>query len=163
MYTPDQIRECLTTQYGYSLDSIPISFGGSFDPVLDGDTRCENCLLIVKNPQSICYPYYSADCQPATTKPTRNILFFNTEHQDGKKSIVSSSTTTTTNSQASLVAIVALRRHHDSSSQIRVRKRESSTSSSDSEKRRRSNDSLIEEEPRVVTSLTYIPTEIFTE
>jgi hypothetical protein len=158
MSTPDQMREVLTNQYGYLLESIPLSLGGLLDPTLNGDSRYQMCLAIVTNSESICYSYYSPDYQPITAKSTSNILFFNTDHHhQQKQDTTSSSTTPRTSSPTSLVAIVALRRNHES--QARVRKRESS-SSTDSEKRRRSNDSIIEEEPPTINSLTYIPQEI---
>jgi len=163
MYTPDQMREVLINQYGYSLNDIPISLGGLCDPTVDGDIRYQTCLSTVTNSQSICYPYYSLDYQSITTKSSSNILFFNTDHHHHhhKNEEPSSSTTTTSSSPTSLVAIVALKRNHESSSssQSRVPKRESS-SSNDSEKRRRSNDSLIEEKPSSLNPLTYIPQEI---
>jgi len=164
MYTPDQMREVLINQYGYTLDDIPLSLGGLCDPTIDGDIRFQTCLSTVTNPQSICYSYYSLEYQPITTKSSSNILFFNTDHHSHhpqkQETSSSTATTTTTSSPTSLVAIVALRRHHDSSSQAaRAPKRESS-SSSDSEKRLRSNDSPIEEDPTCINLLTYIPQEI---
>lgn len=156
MHSPDQMREILTNQYNYSLENIPISLGGLFDPTIDGDNRYQTCFSTVTNSQSICYPYYSLDYQPITTKSSSNILFFNTDHHHHHNTNNNQNQDTT-----SLVAIVALRRNNpeSSSSHPRTRKRESSTSS-DSEKRRRSNGSLIEEEPFAINSLTYIPQEI---
>ncbi|CAF0868857.1 unnamed protein product [Rotaria sp. Silwood1] len=168
MYTPDQMRDVLITHNGYSLDDIPISLGGSLDPTLDGNIRYQTCLSTVTDSQSICHSYYSLDCQPVTTKATSNIIFYNTDHhhhhhQNQETTSTLSSTTASTTSPRSLVAIVALRRHHESSSsslsKVRVRKRESS-SSSDSDKRRRSSESIIQEEPSIMNSLTYIPQEI---
>ncbi|CAF2391402.1 unnamed protein product [Rotaria sp. Silwood2] len=169
MYTPDQMRDVLITHYGYLLDDVPISLGGSLNPTLSGNTRYQTCLSTVNDSQSICHSYYSLDCQPITTKTTSSIKFIKTDyhhHQNQDTASILSSTTTasTTTSPRSLVAIVTLRRHHESSSssQVRVRKRESS-SSSNSDKRRRSNESLIEEEPPIMKSLTYIPQEISIE
>ncbi|CAF0939529.1 unnamed protein product [Adineta steineri] len=175
MYTPDQMRDVLLSQYGHSLDDIPITLGGLFDPSANGDNRYQICLSSVTNSQSICFPYYSLDYQPITTKSTSNILFFNTDHhhlhhqnqnQDTLLTLPtpsSSSTTKTTSPQPALVAIVALRRNHETTSHVRVRKRESS-SSSDSEKRRRgSNESLIEEKSTTLNLLSYIPHEIPSE
>jgi hypothetical protein len=161
MYTPDQMREVLTNQYGYSLNDIPVSLGGLCDPTINGDIRYETCLSTVTNSQSICYQYYSLDYQPIAIKSSSNILFFNPDHHHHHQNQDTSSTTTTTTtaSPPKLVAVVALRRHHESSSQVRVQKRESS-SSSDSEKRRRSNENYLEEEPSSIHPLTYIPQEI---
>jgi len=155
MHSPDQMREILINQYNYSLNHIPISLGGLFDPTIDGDNRYQTCVSTVTNSQSICYPYYSLDYQPITTKSSSNILFFNTDYHHHNQD----TTASTISSPTSLVAIVALRRNPESSSHPRTRKRESS-SSSDSEKRRRSNGSLIEEEPFPINSMTYIPQEI---
>jgi hypothetical protein len=156
MHSPDQMREILINQYNYSLNHIPISLGGLFDPTIDGDNRYQTCVSTVTNSQSICYPYYSLDYQPITTKSSSNILFFNTDYHHHHNQ---DTTASTISSPTSLVAIVALRRNPESSSHPRTRKRESS-SSSDSEKRRRSNGSLIEEEPFPINSMTYIPQEI---
>lgn len=132
MLKTDQMREYLSTQYAYSLENIPVTLGGSFDPTLNGQERYRTCHAIVTNPQSICSPFYSLEYQPITTKSSSNILFFNTDHHQ-------------TETSKSLVAIVALRRNQDSSSTgNRPVKRESSPST-DSEKRRRSNESLTEE------------------
>ncbi|UJR35814.1 hypothetical protein I4U23_028562 [Adineta vaga] len=171
MSTPDQMREFLQTQYNYSLEDIPITLGGTYDPAYHGDNRYQICLSTVTNSQSICFSYYSIDCQQNPTKTTSNILFFNTDHhhhhhhshqnQDAINTIPSLATTKTTSPQTSLVAIVALRRHHESASHVRVRKRESS-SSSDGEKRKRgSNESLLEEEEpsSIITSQSSIPQE----
>jgi hypothetical protein len=158
MYTPDQMREVLTTQYNYPLDDIPITLGGLFDPTLNGEIRYQTCFSTVTNSQSISYPYYSLDHQPITTKSSSNILFFNPDHHHHHHQNQETTATTPT-SPTSLVAIVALRRHHDSSSRNRVQKRESS-SSNDSEKRRRSNESLIEEELPSFNPFSYIPQEI---
>jgi hypothetical protein len=67
------MREYLATQYGYSLDNIPYSLGGTFDPVISGNIRYQICLSKVTNNQSICYPYYSPDYQPIPTKSISNI------------------------------------------------------------------------------------------
>ena len=80
MLTVDQMRDRLSTQYGYSPDTIPISLGGSFDPTVHGRNRYEKCLEKVTNPQSICHSYYSLTYQPFTTKSSSNILFFNPDH-----------------------------------------------------------------------------------
>ncbi|CAF4025053.1 unnamed protein product, partial [Rotaria magnacalcarata] len=169
MHSADQMRDVLVTHYGYSLNDLPTSLGGSFDAIIDGDNRYQTCLSAIMDSQSICHSYYSLDYQPVTAKPTSNILFFNADHyhhnQSQNQDATSSQTSTASvvsSPSRSLVAIVQLRRNHDSSassSQIRVRKRESS-SSTDSEKRRRSNESLIEEEPPTMRSLVYIPQEI---
>jgi hypothetical protein len=158
LYSVDQMRDYLITQYGYSLDNIPISLGGSFDPVLSSNIRHQQCLSKVTNSQSICYSYYSPHYQPLTTKSPSNILFYNTDHHNQDKSVASTTVSTT----PSLVAIVALRRHNESSSQLRVRKRESS-SSSDNDKRHRSNESLIEEESPINNSSSYLRKENFDE
>ena len=161
MYTPEQMLDVLTTHYGYSLDDLPISLGGSHNQTFNNHNHYQECLSTVTDPRSICYPYYTLDTRPLTAKPTSNILFFNTDHHHKKKETSSTSAATTTSSSTSLVAIVALRRNHDSSStQVRARKRESSSSTDDGEKRRRSNESLIEEEPPISNALTYIPQEI---
>jgi hypothetical protein len=73
LYSVDQMREYLATQYGYSLDNIPYSLGGTFDPVISGNIRYQICLSKVTNNQSICYPYYSPDYQPIPTKSISNI------------------------------------------------------------------------------------------
>ncbi|CAM4927881.1 unnamed protein product [Rotaria socialis] len=167
MHSADQMRDVLITHYGYSLNDLPTSLGGSFDAIIDGDNRYQTCLSTIMDSQSICHSYYSLDYQPVTAKPTSNILFFNTDHYHHNQNQDATSSQTPTASvvsspSKSLVAIVQLRRNHDlsaSSSQIRGRKRESS-SSTDSEKRRRSNESLIEEEPPKMRSLIYIPQEI---
>lgn len=143
MCSPDQMRDYLTKECKYSLETIPISLGGLSDPITEGDARYQHCLSIVTNPQSICHPYYSMDSQPTTTKASSNILFFNTDHHHHNHHANQDTTIVT----PSLVAIVALRRNPDGS-QSRIRKRESS-SSTDSEKRRRSNGSPIEEEATV--------------
>lgn len=165
MYSIDQMRDVLMTHYEYSLDDLPTSLGGLFDPTIDGENRYQTCLSTVTNSQSICYSFYSLDHQPITTKATSNILFFNQDHhfhnQNQDSGAMATSSTSTTVSTPSLLAIVALRRNPESS-QIRSRKRESS-SSTDSEKRRRSNESLIEEEPPTVKSGNYIPQEICSE
>jgi hypothetical protein len=85
LYSVDQMREYLTTQYGYSSDNIPISLGGTFDPILSGHIRYQICSSKVTNNQSICYPYYSRDYQPLTTKSTSNILFFHIKHDNLNK------------------------------------------------------------------------------
>jgi len=138
------MREYLTSEYGYSLDTIPISLGGTFDPVISGNIRYQMCLTKVTNNQSICYSYYTLDNQPIRRKSPNNILFYNTDHSNKEKSIVSSATISMP-SPSSLLALISLRRNHDSPSQIRLRKRESS-SPTDYDKRQRSNESLIEEE-----------------
>jgi hypothetical protein len=138
------MRDYLIAEYGYSLDAIPISLGGTFDPIVSGNIRYQICLSKVTNSQSICSPYYSSDNQTLTRKSSSNILYYKQE-----KSIVSS-TTTGISSPSSLLALVSLRRDYESPSQIRIRKRESS-SSFDNDKRRRSNESLIEEEPPTIT------------
>ncbi|CAF4516486.1 unnamed protein product [Rotaria sp. Silwood1] len=145
-FTVDQIRECLTTQYGYSLDNIPISLSGTYDPTVTGHTRYQMCLSKVTNNHSICYSYYSLDYQPMTTKSTNDNFLFDSGHYNQDKSIISSKTITTP-SPSSLVRLVSSKRNNESllSSQVRMRKRESSLSN-DHDKRRRSNDSLIEEE-----------------
>jgi hypothetical protein len=157
------MREYLTTQYGYSLDTIPISLGGTFDPILSGNIHYQICLSKVTNSQSICYPYYSLDNQLLTTKSSNhNILFDNNDHHNQEKSIVSS-TTTAMPSPSSLLALVSFRRDYESPSEIRIRKRESS-SSIDNDKRRRSNESLIDEEsPTVNTTSSLLQKEIFDE
>lgn len=150
MLTVDQMRDHLSTQFGYSPDNIPRSLGGLFDPTVHGRSRYEKCLEKVTNTQSICHPYYSLTPQAFRNKSSSNILFFNSDHPhhhhhpDSSKGAIPSASTQHS-SPNSLVAIVALRRTHESASDARVRKRESS-SSSDSEKRRRSNESLIEED-----------------
>ena len=153
MQSPDQMRDILTNQCNYPVENVPVSLGGLSDPAMDSHNRYQTCLSTVTNPQSICYPYYSVDYQPNTTKSSSNILFFNPDHHHHNNQ----NQDTTPTSPTSLVAIVALRRNNAESS--RIRKRESS-SSSDSEKRRRSNGSIIEEEPSAINSLTYIPQEI---
>ncbi|CAF2520202.1 unnamed protein product [Rotaria sp. Silwood2] len=151
-FTVDQIRECLTTEYGYSLDNIPISLGGTYDPIINGEIRYQMCLSKVTNTHSICYPYYSLDYQPMTTKSTNDNFLLDSGHCYQDKSIVSLKTTTTP-SPSSLVRLVSSRRNYESSSSslshIRMRKRESSLSN-DHDKRRRSNESLIEEEPPTI-------------
>jgi hypothetical protein len=124
MYTPDQMREVLTTQYNYPLDDIPITLGGLFDPTVNGEIRYQTCFSTVTNSQSISNPYYSLDHQPITTKSSSNILFFNPDHHHHHHHQNQETTATTPTSPTSLVAIVALRRHHDSSSRNRVQKRE---------------------------------------
>ncbi len=158
LFSSDEMREYLTTQYGYSLDTIPVSLGGTFDPILTGNIRYQICLSKVTNSQSICYPYYSLDNQSLTRKSLNNILYYNTDYHNQEKSIVSS-TTTAMASPSSLLALVSLRRHYESPSQLRIRKRESS-SPADNDKRRRSNESLIEEEE---SSSSLLQKEIFDE
>lgn len=133
MFSKDQMKEYLSTQYGYSLENIPLTLGGSFEPTTVGEERYKSCYTTVKDSRSACSSYYTLEHQPINPKSSSNILYFNTDHHHSDAS-------------KSLVAIVALRRNHDvsSSGMNRPQKRESSASS-DSEKRRRSNESLIEE------------------
>ncbi|CAF3767078.1 unnamed protein product [Rotaria magnacalcarata] len=141
-YSADQMCQCLAHQYSYPLDNIPISLGGSYDPMLTGTIRYQMCLSTASNPQSICYPYYCLSYQPTSIKPTNENLF----NQD--KFSVSSKTITTpssSSSSSSLLRFVSPKRSHESSSHSRMRKRESSLSS-DNDKRKRSNESLIQEE-----------------
>lgn len=157
MCSPDQMREYLTKENKYSLETIPISLGGLSDPTMDGDSRYQHCYTVVTNSQSICHPYYSLDFQPIAAKASSNILFFNADHHHHHNHANQDTTAAT----PSLVAIVALRRNPDGS-QSRIRKRESS-SSTDSEKRRRSNGSPIEEEQATAcfnNLPTHIPQEI---
>lgn len=159
MCSPDQLREHLINEFNYSMEDLPVTIGGLSDPTIDGDSRYQHCLSTVTNPQSICYPYYSVDCQPITSKSSSNILFFNADHHHHNQHSNQDTTVTT----PSLVAIVALRRNPDGS-HSRIRKRESS-SSTDSDKRRRSNGSPIEEEEQTALSflddpLGSIPQEI---
>lgn len=155
------MREVLINQYGYSLNDIPVSLGGSCDPTADADVRYQACLSTVTNSQSICYPYYTQEYQAPTTRSNRNILFLNTDHHPHHHSNQETSSLTspsTVSSPNKIFAIVTLRKNHDSS-QTSARKRESS-SSNDSEKRHRTNDSIIEEEPSPLNPLTIIPQEI---
>ncbi|CAF1085029.1 unnamed protein product [Rotaria sordida] len=152
--TVDQIRERLTTQYGYSLDNIPISLGGTYDPMVNSRSRYQICLSKVINNHSICYPYYSLDYQPMTTKSMNDNFVFNNNHHNHDKSSFSlkTTTTTTTTSPSSLIRFVSSRRNNESLTEVRMRKRESSLSN-DHDKRRRSNESLlIEEESPTINS-----------
>ncbi|CAF4656988.1 unnamed protein product [Rotaria socialis] len=150
-YSADQMRHCLTNQYSYPLDSIPISLGGSYDPMLTGTVRYQMCLSTTSNPQSICYPYYCLNYQPMSIKPTNENLFTQDKSSVSPKTIT---TPSSSSSSASLLRFVSpKRRHESSSSQSRMRKRESS-SSSGNDKRKRSNESLIQEEsPPMKSSL----------
>ena len=156
LYSPDQMREYLLNEYGYSLDTIPISLGGIYNPVINGNSRYEICLSKVTNSQSICYPYYSIDNQTMRRKsPNKNVVFYNSDHHSKEKSVVSSATTSMP-SPSSLFALVSLRGSSDSPAEVRLRKRESS-SSTDFDKRQRSNESLIEEEESPVKPLWQEP------
>ena len=136
--------EYLTTQYGYSLDTIPQSLGGTFDPIVTGHIRYQMCLSKVTNNQSICSPYYSLDNPSLTKESSNQILYYNTDRHNEEKSVVCS-TTTAMPSPTSLLALVSLKRNHQSSSQMPIKKREPSLSI-DHDKHRGSNESLIEEE-----------------
>lgn len=138
------MRDYLTEQCGFSLDIVPISLGGTFDPIPTGPIRYQMCLSKVTNNQSICYPYYTQEKQLLTKKSSSNILYYNTDHNNQDKSIASSATTAMS-SPSSLLAFVSLKRNSQSPSQMRTRKRESS-SSFDYDKRQRSNESLIDDE-----------------
>lgn len=143
-YTVDQMCEYLTTQYGYALDSIPISLGGTLDPVLTGHDRYQTCLSKVTNNQSICSPYYCLDYQPFTIQSTNNNLHSDTNNPNQNKSMIAFKATTVSSTPFMLKDVFY--RHHDGqSSGIRLRKRESSASS-DNDKRQRSNECHIEEE-----------------
>jgi hypothetical protein len=142
------MREYLLNEYGYSLDTIPISLGGTFNPVISGNIRYQICLSRVTNNQSICYPYYTIDNQTMRRKSPNN----NDAHHRIKEKSVISSTKTSMPSPSSLFALFPLRRSSDSPAEIRLRKRESS-SSTDFDKRQRSNESLIEEEESPVNIL----------
>lgn len=139
--------ECLTNEYGYSLDLVPLSLHGTYDPQSNATIRYETCLSTVTNSQSICYSYYSLDCQPMSTNSTNdNFLPYGRP-----TSLLKTNSPHSTSS--SILRFVSARRSHESSSQNRMRKRESS-SSSDNDKRQRSNESLIEEEmPSAKSSL----------
>ncbi len=151
MCSTEQMCEHLITQFGYTLDNIPISLGGTFNPIDSGTVRYQICLSKVTNNQSICYPYYFSDYQPLTTKSTNNILSFNTDYQNHDKSIPSPPTAAMS-SPSSFLAFVSLRRNKDIPSQVRIRKRESSSSSSDTDKRSRSNEDLIDDESSMFNS-----------
>ncbi len=144
MCSTEQMCEHLITQFGYTLDNIPISLGGTFNPIDSGTVRYQICLSKVTNNQSICYPYYFSDYQPLTTKSTNNTVSFNTDYQNQDK-LIPSPPATAMSSPSSFLAFVSLRRNKDISAQVRIRKRESS-SSSDTDKRSRSNEDLIEDE-----------------
>ncbi|UJR10206.1 hypothetical protein I4U23_014421 [Adineta vaga] len=152
LYSIDQMREYLINQYSYTLDNIPISLGGTFDPVDTGDVRYQICSSKVTDNQSICHAYYFTDYQPLTTKSSNNILIVNSDNFNQEKPILSSSSSTTTTSSLTLVS---LRHLNDSSTKIRIRKRESS-SSSDNDKRQRSNDNLSQEESPMINSSSSI-------
>ncbi|CAF0980432.1 unnamed protein product [Adineta steineri] len=141
------------------LDNIPISLGGTFDPIDSGNTRYQLCSSKVTNKQSICSSYYSSDYQPLITKSTKNILVVNTDYHNQDKSI-NSPTTIVTSSPSPLLTLVSLRYNNDTSAKIRIRKRESS-SSSDNDKRPRSNDDLIEEESPMIKSSSSLRKENF--
>ncbi|CAF0962197.1 unnamed protein product [Adineta steineri] len=159
LFSIDQMREYLRKQCGYPLDNIPISLGGTFDPIDSGNTRYQLCSSKVTNKQSICSSYYSSDYQPLITKSTKNILVVNTDYHNQDKSI-NSPTTIVTSSPSPLLTLVSLRYNNDTSAKIRIRKRESS-SSSDNDKRPRSNDDLIEEESPMIKSSSSLRKENF--
>ena len=140
LFSADQMREYLAIEYGYSTDAIPVSLGGTFDPIMTGKIRYQMCLSKVINHQSICSTYYTSDNQTIQRKSSNHILFYNTELYNQEKPVVPSATTSMPAS-SSLLALVSLRRQCESPS----RKRESSPSI-DYEKRQRSHESLIEEE-----------------
>jgi hypothetical protein len=144
------MRDYLRKQYDYTLDSIPVSLGGTSDPDLNGYIRYQLCLSKVTNQQSMCYQYYSLDCQAMATKSANHIVFLTS---DRDRSVLSPKFD---GHPSSLLAIVPLKGSHDTISlpllsQMRAQKRESS-SSIDHDKRQRSNESLIEEESPVIRS-----------
>ncbi|CAF0975577.1 unnamed protein product [Adineta steineri] len=159
LFSIDQMREYLRKQCGYPLDNIPISLGGTFDPIDSGNTRYQLCSSKVTNKQSICSSYYSSDYQPLITKSTKNILVVNTDYHNQDK-LINSPTTIVTSSPSPLLTLVSLRYNNDTSAKIRIRKRESS-SSSDNDKRPRSNDDLIEEESPMIKSSSSLRKENF--
>ena len=165
LYSVDQMREYLKQQYGYSLDHIPISLGGTFDPVLNGHSRYQMCLAKVTNHHSICYQYYSLDYQSQSTKLTNdNVVSHTNDHNQDKSTVPLRQTSIS--SPSSFLGVISLRHKHESSSlpssssKIRIRKRESS-SSSDNDKRQRANANLIEEELSVAKSSSLFRKENF--
>lgn len=137
LFSPEQMRDYLTTQSAYALDTIPISLGGTFDPLLNGNMRYQMCLAKVTNPQSICHSYYLLDNPSLTPKTLTNHANFS--------SIVSSTTTAMPSSPTSFLSFLSKKNNPQTPLQNQNRKRESPLTF-DYEKRRRSNEDLIDEE-----------------
>jgi len=117
----------LTAQSGYSIDTIPYSLGGTYDPAENGPIRYEMCLSKVTNPQSICHSYYLLENMLINTKTSMNKNLL---------SIASSTNTAMPSSPTSFLSFLSKR-----ISPNLQRKRHSPL-----DKRRRSNESLIEED-----------------
>lgn len=124
----------LISQYGYSADIIPLSLGGTFNPIHTGHNRYQTCLTTVNNHQSICHLYYTSENLRSTISSLHN-----SDYSHGEKSIVSSATTSMPSSSS--LALMSL----DGSYQSPTRKREPLTSM-DNDKRQRSHENLIEED-----------------
>ena len=139
VYTADQIRDFLQNRFGYSLDVIPKSLGGTFDPIQTGSIRYQICQTKVTHSQSICSSYYQLESQ-SNNKSTNHIVFFT---MDAEKSRNRNSFSSSSPSSSSLMAIAAVKPS---------RQKRGSSSSSDQDKRQRSNESLIEEDENEVSS-----------
>ena len=139
LYSIDQMREHLIAQYGYTFGNIPMTLGGTLDPIETADTRYQMCAAKVTDRQSICHSYYYTDYQPLTSKSSNNILIVNSDYCNQEKPI------TTVASPSSMLTLVSLRHHNDATTKIRIRKRESS-SSGDNDKRPRSNGRLSDDD-----------------
>lgn len=140
IYSAEQMRQYLISQHGYSLDVIPLSLGGTFDPIQTGHHRYQTCLTKVSNPQSICHSYYITDNRPKSS--LNNSSLHNSDFSQAEKSIVSSATTAMPSSSS--LALMSLGGSHESP----ARKRESLTPM-DYDKRQRSYENLIEDDQLV--------------
>lgn len=145
MCTTDEIHQYLVSQYQYSSEDIPISFGGTMDPTVYGRDRYETCLSVVMNPHSICNPYYSVDGQ----RRTKTILTAEVETASSMSNsflrYFDQNDTSNSTTGASLMAFGTHDNHSTETKHNHPRKRESSTSS-DSEKRRRSSSILTDDD-----------------
>lgn len=138
IHSAEQMHQYLISQYGYSADIIPLSLGGTFNPIHTGHNRYQTCLAIVTNRQSICHSYYISDnLQPKSSSNISSL--HNTDFPHMEKSIVSSATTSMPSSSS--LALMSL----GGSYQSPTRKRESMTPM-DYDKRQRSHENLIEED-----------------